>query len=145
LSSYPVDLIGYAIGVLSVVVSITLHLHSQKKHREQLARLLDPHVIHQDLVRCRKRILRKKVPLYLRISRPAMNGLYGLHDLRILQHTIKNVQKYVLVVRSENYNEYERLLAEAVVFLRDGHPDKGLEVLDEAIALLAAEAKVLSD
>jgi hypothetical protein len=133
----PTSLIGYAIGSLSIAISIILHIRSLRKQKERLVRLLDPHVIHQDLLTCRNRILSGKPPWFYRIVHRSDYALYGLHDLRILQQTIKNVQKYILVVRSENYNEYERLLAEALQFLRDGNSDKGIKLLDEAIALLA--------
>jgi hypothetical protein len=140
-----VDLIGYAIGLLSVLISIILYKRSQRKHKERLTRLLDPYVIHQDLLKCRERIRRGAPPKILQLLRRSDPSLYGLHDLRILQRTIRNVQKYILVVRSENYTEYERLLAEAMDFLTNGEPAQGIKVLDEAIALLAAEAKVLSE
>ena len=136
-----VDLIGYAIGIVSIVLSIIFYRRSQRKHKERLARLLDPHVVHQDLLRCRKKITHNIPTLmsFLHLSNPIDDGI---QDLAILQQTIRNVQRYVLVVRSENYEQYDTLLAQALDNFQNGNGDEGIKTLDKAIVLLAAEAKV---
>lgn len=141
----PFDYLGYAIGLLSIIISVILYKRSQKKHKERLARLLDPHIIHQDLLKCRQKIIRhnsKFIGGFLKILQPSTDTL---HELRILQQTIRNVQRYILVVRSENYEQYDRLLAEALEFLKGGEYQTGIQTLNEAIALLAAEARVMSE
>jgi|SRR6185295_15180711 len=140
----PEALIGYALGILSIIVSFVLHRRAQSKHKERLARLLDPHVVLQNLVLCRNRI----VPAprsFRKLLRSGTSATKGIHDLAVLHQTIRNVQKYVLVVRSESYEQYDTLLAQALDHLMNGNTEEGLKILDSAIILLAAEAKVLGE
>lgn len=141
----PIDVsewIGYAIGVISVVLSVIFHRISQRRNRERLARLLDPHVIHQRLLRCRNAIHREN-------STKVLHRLFargtGVYELAVLHEVIRNVQKYVLVVRSEHYEQYDTLLAEAREYLQNGQSSEGLRVLNEALIRLEAEAKVLGE
>ncbi len=136
------DFIGYIIGLISIILSIVFYRRSQKKHRERLARLLDPHIIHQDLLRCRDKIASGSSKGWLRIFNQTNKGI---EDLAILQQTIQNVQKYVLVVRSENYEQYDTLLAQALDYFENGANEEGIAILNKAIVLLAAEARVLGD
>jgi len=139
-----IDLIGYAIGIISIVLSIIFYRISQRKHKERLARLLDPHVFHQDLLRCREKIS-KDIPIYKKLLNFFHNNEDGIQDLAILQQTIQNVQRYILVVRSENYEQYGTLLTQALDYFETGENDEGIKTLDKAIVLLAAEARVLGE
>ena len=136
-----VDIIGYAIGILSILLSILFYFQSQRRHRERLARLLDPHVVHQDLVRCRRRIARSSAGIYS-ILDPTKNTIeaFAIHH-----ETIRAVLKYVLGVRSENFDNYDTLLEQAQDCFDNNRKEEGLKILDQVIILLAAEAKVLGE
>jgi hypothetical protein len=136
--------IGYVIGLASIAISITLHVRSNRRHRERLARLLDPHVIQQNLEKCRAKIESGSGSKVKRFLLPSAKTS-GLHDLAVLHQTLRNVQKYVLVVRSESYTSYDTQLAEAVTLLKEGKTDDALSRLDEVIVRLSAEAKVLGE
>jgi len=107
------DFIGYIIGLISIIMSVVFYRRSQRKHRERLARLLDPHVIHQDLIRCRDKIASGS-GLRRIIDRPDE----GIEDLAILQQTIQNVQKYVLVVRSRTMSSTTHCLHKHLIILK---------------------------